>query len=542
MALTFGVKSTLLIAGMAVTAAASGKPNVIVQDVKLNKATIFLRGAELSNSATLNLPAGDSDVILTNVAGNINPGSLSVMLNNNDVIIQSVNLRSEIEKPVYSDEINAMKAQIEEQDLAIQQLNMQTEVNNEQLGLLRDQDFFGTGGAPLTQEQSVQKLDFIRTQMAKIYAEQLEYSRQIKEKTEALALLKAQYEEKVTQFKERRTQLVLNVSAKKAVTAELDIDYITPDAAWAPSYDIRSAGMDKPVTLTYKADVIQNTGIDWDQVELVLSSADPVQSIAPPQLYPQYLSLYNEYAVMGDLAPAPVAMMAEDKKEYSRNRSAKQAPAGGISSFVTAESNGISLTYSIDKPYSLPSVPESRSLTIKQTALDGKYRYITRPKMDEHVYLQAVVENAPALNLLSGKANIYFDNRYIGQTYIDSGLITNELELPFGMNKDIQVSRKVDSKLTKQPGILGSAVEQSEGYMITLSSFAKAPLVVTVFDQIPVSQDTNILVKDIKTGEGTVNKQTGEVEWKVELKPQQVMELPLSYTLKYPKEKPISGL
>ena len=42
--------------------------------------------------------------------------------------------------------------------------------------------------------------------------------------------------------------------------------------------------------------------------------------------------------------------------------------------------------------------------------------------------------------------------------------------------------------------------------MITLSSFAKAPLVVTVFDQIRPSQDTNIPVKDVKTGEGTVNK------------------------------------
>ncbi|RUT66671.1 hypothetical protein CKG00_09990 [Morganella morganii] len=541
MELTFGVKSTLLIAGMAVTAAAAGKPNVIVQDVKLNKATIFLRGAELSNSTTLNLPAGDSDVILTNVAGNINPGSLSVMLDNDDVIIQSINLRSEIEKPAYSDDINAMKALIEEQDLAIQQLNMQTEVNNEQLGLLRDQNFFGTGGAPLTQEQSVQKLDFIRSQMAKIYAEQLEYTRQIKEKTDALTLLKAQYEEKIAQFKERRTQLVLNVSAKKAVTAELDIDYITPDAAWAPSYDIRSAGMDKPVTLSYKADVIQNTGIDWEQVDLVLSSADPVQSIAPPQLYPWYLSVMKEYGVLAEMAAAPAPVMMADA-DYSRNRQVKKAPAGGISSFITAESNGISLTYSIDRPYSLPSVPESRSLTIKQTALDGKYRYITRPKIDEHVYLQAIVENAPALNLLSGKANIYFDNRYIGQTYIDSGLITNELELPFGMNKDIQVSRKVDNKLTKQPGILDSAVEQTEGYVITLSSFAKAPLVVTVFDQIPVSQDTNILVKDVSTGEGTVNKQTGEVEWKVELKPQQVIELPLNYTLKYPKDKPVNGL
>ncbi|ENZ0348863.1 DUF4139 domain-containing protein [Morganella morganii] len=541
MGLTFGIKSTLLIAGMAVTAGAAGKPNVIVQDVKLNKATIFLRGAELSNSATLNLPAGDSDIILTNVAGNINPGSLSVMLDNDDVIIQSINLRSEIEKPVYSDDINAMKAQIGEQDLAIQKLNMQTEINNEQLGLLRDQNFFGTGGAPLTQEQSVQKLDFIRSQMAKIYAEQLEYTRQINEKTEALTLLKAQYEEKIAQFKERRTQLVLNVSAKKAVTAELDIDYITPDAAWAPSYDIRSTGMDKPVTLTYKADVIQNTGIDWDQVDLVLSSADPVQSIAPPQLYPWYLSMMKDYGVLAEMTAAPAPAMMADA-EYSRNRMAKKAPAGGISSFVTAESNGISLTYTIDKPYSLPSVAESRSLTIKQTDLDGKYRYITRPKIDEHVYLQAVVENAPALNLLSGKANIYFDNRYIGQTYIDSGLITDELEVPFGMNKDIQVSRKVDNKMTKQPGILGSAVEQTEGYVITLSSFAKAPLVVTVFDQIPVSQDTNILVKDVSTGEGKVNKQTGEVEWKAELKPQQTTELPLNFTLKYPKDKPVNGL
>ena len=75
MALTFGVKSTLLIASMAVTAAAAGKPNVIVRDVKLNKATIFLRGGRAGNSATLNLPAGDSDVIRL-MAGNINPAKL----------------------------------------------------------------------------------------------------------------------------------------------------------------------------------------------------------------------------------------------------------------------------------------------------------------------------------------------------------------------------------------------------------------------------------------------------------------------------------
>ncbi len=53
------------------------------------------------------------------------------------------------------------------------------------------------------------------------------------------------------------------------------ISYITPDAGWSPAYDIRSQGMDKPILLTYKADVIQNTGLNWDKVKLILTSTNP---------------------------------------------------------------------------------------------------------------------------------------------------------------------------------------------------------------------------------------------------------------------------
>ncbi|MCK9998352.1 DUF4139 domain-containing protein, partial [Providencia rettgeri] len=44
--------------------------------------------------------------------------------------------------------------------------------------------------------------------------------------------------------------------------------YFSPDAAWSPSYDIRSQDVESPITLTYKANLIQNTGIDWEKVNL----------------------------------------------------------------------------------------------------------------------------------------------------------------------------------------------------------------------------------------------------------------------------------
>lgn len=531
------LKSLLFIAGMVTAVSAAGQPNVITQDVKLNNATVFLRGAELFNSATLTLPAGVSELVLSNVAKNINPASLSVMLDNEDVIIRSINLNNELKAPVYSGDALALKTNIDSLKQEIAQLSMFSQINNEQLELLRGRGFFGNGDA-LTQEQVVQKLAFIREQMTKIYSEQTAYAKQISDKTEVLNRLQAQFSELTDESNNWQPQIVVNVEAKKAVTAELDIVYITTDAAWSADYDIRAVGLNKPVMLTYKANVIQNTGMDWDQVKLTLSSADPVQSIAPPKFNPWYLSLAENYAGGGarvdNRAHAPALMM--EKREDARpvNR--------GIADFVSVDNNGISLNYTIAQPFSLPSSDKPRSLTIKQTALSGKYHYISRPKLDEHVYLQANIENAASLNLLSGKANIYFANSYIGTSLINASTLKDELIIPLGMNKDIQVSRTVNAKLKKQPGILGSSVEQNEGYIISLKSVHKTPVTVSVFDQLPVSQDDNIQVKDIEIGNGKQNKTTGEIEWEVVLAPQQKVELPLNYTLKYPKDKPIRGL
>ncbi len=537
MALAASLKSTLLISGLIFVANAGAETqNIIAQDMKLNQATLFLRGAELFNSTTLTLPVGQSQVVLSNVANNINPQSLSIEINNDDVVIQSINLATDLNKASYPTDIQDLKAQIQQLEQNINNLNVYVQVNDEQLLQLKDQGFFGNQET-FSLEQSAQKLDFIREQMTKIFNQQLDYQQQISYLTEKLQQLNLQLADKMQNSQNEKKQIIVTLNTKKAVTAELQIAYITPNAAWSPTYDIRSAGMDKPITLTYKADVIQNTGINWDNIQLTLSSADPVINITPPQMQPWYLSTEIDRRMrnMEMSAPAPAPISEMKKSRATRVNS-------GMANFVTANNNGVNLTYQIALPYSLPSRDRGRSLTIKQTDLTGQYRYITMPKLNKNVYLQAQIADWHDLNLLNGNANIYFANSYVGSYSLGNQPINETLDIPLGIDKDIQVSRQVNEKLKKSPSFLGSTIEQQESYIIKIKNPRSEPIALTVYDQIPVSQESDVIVKDVEFGKGKLDQQSGKIEWELTVAPKQQIDLPLNYTLKYPKDKNIIGL
>ncbi|HHR6463693.1 TPA: DUF4140 domain-containing protein [Providencia alcalifaciens] len=137
----------------------------VLHPLKLNQATVFLRGAELTNSATVNLPQGESQIIFTHVADHIDQKSLSISLDNDDVLIRSIDVQTVAVDPVYSGEAANLKAQIEAITTQIAELNIKIKVGDDQLALLKDQRFFGETTA-LSLEQSASKLEFIRKQMS----------------------------------------------------------------------------------------------------------------------------------------------------------------------------------------------------------------------------------------------------------------------------------------------------------------------------------------------------------------------------------------
>lgn len=514
----------------------------LLHPLKLNQATIFLRGAELTNSATVNLPQGESKLVFTNVADHLDQKSLSISLDNEDVLIRSIDVQTVAVEPVYTGEVANLKTQIDAITKQISELNIKIKVGDDQLALLKDQRFFGET-TTLSLEQSASKLEFIRKQMSAILSENLAYQQQIDELTEKQTLLQAKFEGILPDNIGEQTQIVLTVDAPKNLSTNMQISYVTPDAGWSPSYDIRAKDIDKPVSITYKADVIQNTGMDWDKIKLTLSSANPTRNITPPLLTPWLLSVYEQYNQgymsgkmsatmdMGVAAPAPVAELSAVKKR-----------SPGMANYVSTNTNGVNLSYNIDLPFSLASTPKAKSITIKQADVDAKYRYTSTPKMAEEVYLQAQIDDWDTLNLLNGPANIYFMNSYVGDFYVNSGQLTETLDIPFGVDDNIQISRVNNAGMRKKPTFMGSSVEQKESFLIKVRNTRKNDIKLSVYDQLPTSRDTDIKVLNPEYKGGKLDETENKIEWDLTLKPQETVELPLSYTLKYPKNKQINGL
>lgn len=64
----------------------------------------------------------------------------------------------------------------------------------------------------------------------------------------------------------------------------------------------------------------------------------------------------------------------------------------------------------------------------------------------------------------------------------------------------------------------------------------------TIYDQLPLSQENNINVTNADYKDGVLDKDTGEIKWNIMLGAKQEKSLPLNYTLSYPKNRQVMGL
>ena len=83
-------------------------------------------------------------------------------------------------------------------------------------------------------------------------------------------------------------------------------------------------------------------------------------------------------------------------------------------------------------------------------------------------------------------------------------------------------------------------MEEIHHFKIKIKNNKRHGATINLKDQIPISSDDAIEIDTKELSSGQLKEESGELTWKLELKPGESKELDLIYKLKYPKHYTLS--
>jgi len=251
---------------------------------EINEVTVFLNGAQIFESGSLTIPMGKTILKVKNLSPYLDEKSIQVK-SDGDFTILSVNHRFNYLNELKKDEkIDSLKRLMEDLELTVSRENARLSVLKEKQSLLNENKNLGGQTSGATIAQLKQAIEFYETEISKIKEEEIRINKNIELKRKEQVKLEQQLKEVNNRSLLPSSEIEIRVNSENQINTKMNLTYLVTNAGWYPKYDIRVENIKSPLELTYKAEVFQNTGVDWKNVKLRFSNGDPNQSGVAPEL------------------------------------------------------------------------------------------------------------------------------------------------------------------------------------------------------------------------------------------------------------------
>lgn len=502
---------------------------------KLTEATVFLNGAQLTRTAAFSYVTGMQTFVITDLPQNINPSSIQVT-GKGEYTLLSVKHEVNFLKPgispekskVVQDSVKLLERQVQTNKLLIESLR------EEQSMLLANKAIGGqNSGVNVAELKTAYAFFQSSLKENKLKIQELEIAN--KEKEEILGRLRTWLQQQGS-TKKPVSEVFVTISAAKEGRGSLSLSYLLYDARWSPLYDGRVTAPGKPVELTHKALVYQNSGEDWQNVRLTLSTGNPQLSGQKPELEPWYLYVPapNSLKIRG-VSSMPMKSMAVSEDVAMESIMVEESAFAAAPPPVTQSENVANIEYIVGIAVDVQSDKEDEMVEVARYSLPATFQYHCAPKLDGSAFLMARVTGWEQYNLMAGPLSLFYEGTFVGQSFLDPGQAKDTLLLSLGRDQSIVVNR------TRLPDysssrVIGSSKRESRGWKIEIRNNKKVAIELLVEDQIPVSTAKTIEVTDVETSGGQLEGTTGKVRWRFNLAPAETKSTELRYTVKFPAE------
>jgi uncharacterized protein (TIGR02231 family) len=481
------------------------------RDIPIKSVTVFTDRAEVNRNFKVSLKPGLNEIRLENVAGAIEQHSIRVD-GQGPASIHEVKFESKPINIENSDlpKVKELTSQLKEVEGQVQKerdlhsiYNARIEALNNAVKTIGQGTVKGDSGTLVsfneTAEASLENFfDYHERKSIELKAK----TRVVDERIRTLDLEVQRLNDEINQYRwnaGNKNTISIELENQMEVDnteVELDVSYQVYGARWSPSYDIRIKNKldTHQMVISYFGNIQQQTGEDWTDIELSLSTAQPglggdlpqlgttvVQFYRPPPPQPEVQQMYAMRTCMA----APMADMAGG----AAGRKMKRA-------VVTAEENVLSTTFTIPHRKTIPSDPSEHKVTITVETLTAHLHYHCVPKRDTNVFLLATVLNDTDYPILAGPASVYVNNSMSAMINLKSTSCGEKLECPLGVDKTVKVIYKPTHKFQTQVGMINKNSSSGNEQRIVVKNTKRAEAVlITLHEPVPKSSDEKIKVR-----------------------------------------------
>ncbi len=562
-----------LISFVFTTSIYANEEDIIKSDI--TEVTVYAKGAQIKRKASYSIKSGVTKVIIDGVSPNIDPNSLQVIASGNSVIIIDSKYSLFYPKPEVIKleglplkvrlDISKLEDSLKQINYEIQQIQDNINVYTATKNILSNNGSMkGQGKVNDSIQLLKQAIDFYMSKMLELNQNLTIQKKKHADKSEARNEMNARLS-KLKNFqndaklhpkpKGPSHRITVTLSSTAAATGKMIVSYLVSEAGWTPLYDMRADVTSGNINMNYKAQVYQNSGEDWENIKLNISTNNPFQNKTLPTMHPWYIT-YNNYQLQkkeldykrknleisrnnnvnyGNV-PRPVTEAIEDA--VYTNNSGVAYNAKTTADFTTVVDHMISAEFQIDLPYDIKSNNEQHMVLIKNMNIPAQYRYYTIPKLDQQAYLIAELTNLSDLQLVPAQANIFFDGSYIGETYLNPSQLDDTVNFSLGKDPNIIVRRTLMKDECKER-IVGSNKEQTKAYNIEIRNLKSAPVEIIVLDQIPITTNPEIEIIVLDKDRAMHTEKSGNLEWKLKIKPKEKENINFRYRVKHNKDMQI---
>lgn len=533
-------------------------PKVLMSST-IEQVTVYEDRAKVERQGEGDLPAGKSYVVFTNLPLTIDQSSVNVSgASRNETKILGIEIREEYSETSSSQAVEQIKNEIQTVEDQKKVLTDESAMWNEQLDFLRKarKSPSETSSSGNRFEEIKKLYEFQQQEINHIAARQREITALLRPLEIDLLRLQQELERVSSGSSTQTLQVRVAVESDQSTRAKFSLNYVISDASWSPEYTARVDTDKSSVELSTYGVVRQGTGEDWNKIKLSLSTARPSVGGRMPQLYPQWVNFFEpleeKQDYRGDTVPmaAPVARAQFGKKKGLAGRLKEEgfkrdqlAMNSVLVEEAKSNNGGLSTTFEIKTPATIPSDGEAHKNTIGVKSFNSQLDYVTTPKLAELAYLRAQLTNTTEYPLLAGEVNLFRDGDFVGKSYVNFIAAGAGFNFYLGVDDAIKVSRKIITDQAGESGLLSKKKTFLRKYEISLENFRNKTQSITVLDQIPILKNEAITLKDVNylPKPTTVKDDTGEISWKLQVPAHKKETVQISYQLEWPADKQLSG-